>query len=101
MQRDLKFNICGIETSHCRHLEIEGIQKRIDITITPMLIYATRYWADHLELGSSAQLGDEVTDFIKHRFLYWIEVFALKSQMSTISVILRKVMKRAKVGFFC
>ena len=54
MRQDLKFNICGIETSHQRHAEIEGIQERIDQAITSALTYASQYWADHLELGSSS-----------------------------------------------
>jgi hypothetical protein len=107
MQRDLKFNICDIETSYRRHMEIEGIQERINEVITPVLMYASQYWADHLELGSSAGLGsgshelaDEMMDFITETFLYWIEVFSLKNQMSTIPVILRKATSWAKVDFF-
>ena len=104
MRRDLKFNICNIETSYRRHLETEGIQERVDKTITPVLMYASVYWVDHLELGiavpGSDQLVDEVTNFIKDRLLYWIEVFSLKNQMSTMCVILQKAASWAKVGFF-
>lgn len=103
MQRDLKFNICGIETSDCPHAEIKGIQARIDKAVTPVLMYASQYWADHLQLGSSTesashQLGEEVMDFMKDRFLYWIEVFSLKSQVSMISGILRNLTNWANVG---
>jgi hypothetical protein len=103
MQEDLKFNMCDIETSYRRHLEIEGIQQRIDKAITPALMYASQYWADHLELGSSAQWGlhrltAQVIDFMTDRLLYWIEVFSLKNQMSKICRILRKATDWAKVG---
>jgi len=102
MQQKLKFNICGIETSHRRHQEIEGIQERIDQAITHVLMYASQYWADHLTLGSSSEpdlrLVDEVMDFVKNRLLFWIEVFSLKNQMSRISIILRKATDWAKVG---
>ena len=102
MKRKLKFNMCDIETSYHRHMEIEGIQERIDKVITPVLMYASQYWADHLELGlsggsSSRQLADEIMDFITETFLYWIEVFSLKSQMSAVSVILQKAANWAKV----
>ena len=102
MEQDLKFNICGIETSYCRNKDIEGIQKRIEQVITPALMYASRYWADHLESGSTSEadlhpfLG-RVRDFFTRRFLYWIEVFSLKEQMSMIPMILRKVTDWAKV----
>ena len=103
MQQDLKFNICDVETSYCGHREIEGIQDRIDKVITPALLYASRYWAEHLELGSSAestsgQLSGQVADFITEKFLYWIEVLSLKNEISTIPVILQKAISWAKVG---
>lgn len=59
MRDDLKFNICDIETSYYPHLELEGIQQRIDTAITAVLMYASQYWADHLELGSSAESGSD------------------------------------------
>jgi hypothetical protein len=103
MQQDLKFNICGIETSYKQNKDIEGIQKRVDGAITPTLVYASQYWADHLESESvpasgSHTLVDAVTDFFNHRFLYWIEVFSVKDQMSTTSVILRKAADWARVS---
>ena len=105
MQEDLKFNICGIETSHYRNKEIEGIQERVDRAVPPTLMYASRYWADHLESGSEPEtslrsLPDTVSKFITHRFLYWIEVFSVKGQMSAIPVILRKATHWAKVCHF-
>jgi len=101
----LKFNICGIESSHQRHLEIEGIQERINQVITPLLMYASEHWADHLELGSSSapdsNLMHGTTEFIKNKFLYWIEVFSLKNQMSRIFGILYKAVDWAKVRHVC
>jgi len=103
MRQDLKFNICGIETSHRRHVEIEGIQERIDQAITRVLMYASQYWADHLELGSlsgpDSNLMDGVMDFMNNRHLYWIEVFSLENQMSRIFGILRKAADWAKVRY--
>jgi hypothetical protein len=103
MQHDLKFNICGIETSYKRNKDIEGIQERVDRAITPTLVYASQYWADHLESESvsasgSHTLADAVTDFFNHRFLYWIEVFSVKDQMSMTSVILRKAADWVRVS---
>ena len=102
MERDLKFNICGIETSYYRNKEIDGIQERVDRVITPALMYASRYWADHLELVSAPEpgshpFGGAVINFIHHRFLYWIEVFSVKDQMSMIPRILLKVVSWVKV----
>lgn len=106
MKQDLKFNICDIETSFCRHQEIQGIRSRIDKAVTPLLMYASQYWAEHLELGSIAEsesprLVGELMEFIMDRLLFWVEVFSLKNQMSTISVILRKATNWAKASCFC
>jgi len=103
MKRDLKFNICGIETSYYRNKEIEGIQELVDGAITPVLLYASYYWVDHLESGSVSPPGshpvvEAVTSFINHRFLYWIEVFSVKGQMSMASVILRNAANWARVS---
>ena len=105
MRQDLKFNICGIETSYYRNKEIEGIEERVDQAIMPMLMYACRYWAEHLAFGSVSApdphpLADAIMDFIKRRLLYWIEVFSLKDQMSMVSVILRNAASWARVGYF-
>ena len=103
MQQDLKFNICGIETSYYRNEEIEGIQERVDRAITPVLMYASQYWVDHLESGSVSQSGshplaDAVSDFIHRRLLYWVEVFSVKDRVSMISVILRNAASWARVS---
>ena len=84
-------------------MEIEGIEERIDQAITCVLMYASQYWADHLELGSSSgpdsSLMDGVMDFMNNRHLYWIEVFSLKNQMSRIFRILHKAADWAKVRY--
>jgi len=102
MERELRFNICGIETSYYRNRDIDGIHERADEAITPGLAYASRYWADHLESGFIRESGshclvDSVTNFINHRFLYWIEVFSVRGQMSAVPVILSKAASWAGV----
>ena len=105
LQQDLKFNICGIESSYYLNKEIEGIQERVNQSVTPALMYASQYWADHLESGSAAEpnphpLADSVRSFITRRLLYWIEVFSLKEKMSMIPPILRKATSWAMVCHF-
>jgi hypothetical protein len=48
LQQNLKFNICGVETSYYRHKEIEDIQDR---KVDPPLMYVGRYWVDHFAVG--------------------------------------------------
>ena len=104
-KKNTKFNICGIETSRYRNKEIEGFKERVDQAITPVLMYASQYWAEHLEYGSAPKegshpLGDTVRDFFTCRLLYWIEVFSAKDRMYMLPRILRKATGWAKVCFF-
>ena len=99
LESELKFNIAGIETSHLRNKDIPGIQERIDEAISPTLVYASEYWADHLESGSgSPSLPLVLTQFMEHRVLFWIEVFSLRNRVSVASVKLMKVAHWAKVS---
>jgi len=105
MQRDLKFNICGIETSSYRNKKIKGIQERVTQVITHVLLYASQYWASHLNSGAVSEsdchvLGEAVMDFMNSRFLYWIEVFSLKDEMWIISAILNTAAIWAAVCHF-
>jgi len=105
MEQNLKFNICGIETSYYSNNELEGIQERVDQAITPALMYACQHWASHLESGTAQKegshpLADPVRSFVTRRLLYWIEVFSVKGRMSMIPAILRKASSWAKVRHF-
>lgn len=102
MEHELKFNICGIETSYYRNKDVGDIQERVGRAISPTLMYASRYWADHLESGSAQEkslhpLADAIREFFNHRLLYWIEVFSVTERVSTIPGILRKASRWAKV----
>ena len=105
LQRDLKFNICEIETSEFTNKETEGVQERIDEVITPVLMYASQYWVDHLECGpvsepGSHPLADGIRDFMNRQFLYWIEVFSVTDRILTLWLILRKATAWARVRRF-
>ena len=51
--QDLKFKICEIEMSYYRNKEIEGIWKRVDRAIMPVLLYASQYWAESRDVSRS------------------------------------------------
>ncbi|KAF8324818.1 hypothetical protein F5887DRAFT_1289993 [Amanita rubescens] len=48
MKSGLRFNIAGLETSHCRNADVPDLAARIEKTIPPHLSYGCRFWADHL-----------------------------------------------------
>ncbi|CEL56713.1 Vegetative incompatibility protein HET-E-1 OS=Podospora anserina GN=HET-E1 PE=4 SV=1 [Rhizoctonia solani AG-1 IB] len=73
-----KFNICGLASSYDRDSKVEGLEKRVNESISPALVYACRYWSKHLNLAeSSSQLIDIVHNFFSSRLLLWMEVINL------------------------
>ena len=81
MNRELKFNICGWETSHRRNDEMKK-----STPISAHLSYSCRFWSEHLveeddKHGRSALL-QEMHNFLYDRFLFWLEVLSLTKEVS-------------------
>jgi hypothetical protein len=81
MTKELKFNICDLETSLFANAEIQGLDKLVDEKIPDALRYSCMHWSSHLCFGSDpvstavSALLDEF--FTGPRPLYWIEVLSL------------------------
>ncbi len=85
MNDKLTFNICRIPTSHCFN-DAPPIRNALAANPIPShLVYACRYWAEHLDaLGSStSQSSDSILhplkDFLFTHILHWLEVLSLTS----------------------
>ena len=94
MKSSLRFNIAGLETSHCRNADVPDLATRIKNTILPHLSYGCRFWADHL--GATAYDPDilnEVKDFLHHRLLYWLEILSLIKKVNIASTMLLSVVR--------
>jgi hypothetical protein len=98
-QKGLRFNICGIETSYQLNSEVKGISQRIEEAIPPELVYATQYWAEHLQSASEdSELLHKLEHLMYTKFLFWLEVLSLKGKISVASVALIKSRKRVQVS---
>jgi hypothetical protein len=94
MKSGLRFNIAGLETSHCQNADVPDLATRIKKTILPHLSYGCRFWADHL--GATAYDTDilnEVKDFLHYRLLYWLEVLSLIKKVNMASRMLLSVLR--------
>ncbi|CAE7146136.1 unnamed protein product [Rhizoctonia solani] len=81
MKEQLRFNICGLESSFVPDDKVDDIQDRIKQNISPTLAYACRYWANHLALAPmSGKLVAIVDEFIRDRLLFWMEVLSLRRE---------------------
>jgi hypothetical protein len=84
MQKDLKFNICDLPTSHLRNIDIEDLEERRQKYIRPHLAYSCRFWANHLAtVGYSPEIGQIAGKFILDYFLSWLEVLSLLGTVSS------------------
>ncbi|KAF7982802.1 hypothetical protein HWV62_25725 [Athelia sp. TMB] len=87
MKRLLRFNICGLETSHLANKHIrEHNKNQMQSTITPALSYSCRFLGDHVELTAQDNVVHrEVCEFLLDQFLYWLEVLSLEKHINTAS----------------
>ncbi|CUA74489.1 putative WD repeat-containing protein alr3466 [Nostoc sp, PCC 7120] [Rhizoctonia solani] len=78
MQRDLRFNICELETSHQLNSEVPDLKHRIDTHIRPALRYACTQWVDHFIASPDQGLVEAIKQFMEGpQLMYWIEALSL------------------------
>jgi hypothetical protein len=74
----LKFNICGLETSHKLNRDIIDLEKRVREAVREDLRYSCIYWSSHLVEAEIAVVQNRLRDFLFGKeLLYWIEVLSL------------------------
>jgi hypothetical protein len=83
MNKGLKFNICRLETSYLRNDAIPDLALRIEKTMSPCLLYSSRFFADHLSdsADDNTSLLEEIETFLHTNLLYWLEVMSLCNQV--------------------
>ncbi|EIN12158.1 hypothetical protein PUNSTDRAFT_130427 [Punctularia strigosozonata HHB-11173 SS5] len=80
----LHFNMCKLKTSYRLNADIPGLGERVRANIPPSLVYSARYWADHLEkIAYDPDLQEMTEQFLKNKFLFWVEVLSLIESMVT------------------
>jgi NACHT domain len=74
----LKFNMCKLETSYLANDDVEDLNTRVDQHIPPALLYACRFWGDHLNhTHFKMDLFRKVESLFKEKFLFWLEALSL------------------------
>jgi len=75
MRTGLRFNICQLETSHIRNVDVPDLASRIEKFIPAHLSYSCRFWSDHLQtVKFDVEVMESVKDFLRNGLLYWLEV---------------------------
>ena len=74
----VKFNICKLETSYLANDDVEDLDTRVGRHIPPALLYACRFWDNHLtQADFKMDLFGKVETLFKEKFLFWLEVLSL------------------------
>jgi len=84
----LKFNICGLESSYLTNKDVDDLNSRIFKNISPALLYACRFWGNHLEhigFDTSPGLFGKLRTFFEKKFLFWLEALSLTSDVRLAS----------------
>ncbi|KAG6328858.1 hypothetical protein ID866_10232, partial [Astraeus odoratus] len=79
LQKDLRFNICRLETSYLRNSDVRNLGQMVTKNISLHLSYACRFWANHLQ---EVEFDPLLAEFLRamfesERVLFWLEVLGL------------------------
>jgi hypothetical protein len=90
--RDLRFNICKIESSYLANRDIQDLDARITEYLPPALLYASCFYGAHIgHLGFEADLYGKLQDFFETKFLFWLEALSLTGNMCLALPVLSSV----------
>ncbi|CAE6373463.1 unnamed protein product [Rhizoctonia solani] len=82
MRGQLRFNICGLETSFIADSEVKDLTARIDRSISPALSYAAHHWGHHVAKSAHCEeMQTKLEDFLSNQLLLWMEVLSLKGTL--------------------
>jgi hypothetical protein len=84
MKEELRFNICGLESSYVLNDDVPHIEKLVERNIPPHLSYSCWYWANHLTgTKEDAEILELLKHFIRVQFLFWLEVLSITKRTNT------------------
>ncbi|GAB1518056.1 hypothetical protein RhiTH_001114 [Rhizoctonia solani] len=79
MQDQLRFNICGLETSFIPDSKVQDLEDRIARSISPTLSYVAHHWGDHVVNSAPCEMVRKgLEELLSYRLLFWMEVVSLK-----------------------
>ncbi|KIM23603.1 hypothetical protein M408DRAFT_252169 [Serendipita vermifera MAFF 305830] len=83
LNNELRFNLCRVESSHFRNVDIPDLTSRAEKFIPPHLLYSSLWWTRHLsETAFDTEIFERVQCFMHEQFLFWLEVLSISQQMN-------------------
>jgi hypothetical protein len=78
MKETLRFNICGLESSHTPNANVPDLVWREKQYIPLHLSYSCSWWASHLaETAFDDEIFRDLQKFMQEQFLFWLEVLSI------------------------
>ncbi|KAJ7592944.1 hypothetical protein C8J56DRAFT_856411, partial [Mycena floridula] len=79
----LHFNMCNLESSYLANEGVEDLEQRV-LHIPAHVRYSCYHWSHHLLFMGTEKVAllPELEDFMKNRFLFWLEVLSLSGSFS-------------------
>ncbi|KIN95169.1 hypothetical protein M404DRAFT_331402, partial [Pisolithus tinctorius Marx 270] len=76
---ELRFNICGLDSSYSSNAEVIDLPKRISENIMPHFSYSCRFWSQHLQKSTlELALGPLLKALVEsEKILFWLEAMSL------------------------
>ncbi|KIM28344.1 hypothetical protein M408DRAFT_140192 [Serendipita vermifera MAFF 305830] len=103
MMTELRFNICGLETSYLPNSDMDNLPERVQKHISNILQYSCLHWFSHLCANldpESKEVCESLDSFLRgERFLYWLEVLSVMGKVPTAIVALRKIIACSRQKF--
>ncbi|KAF5335257.1 hypothetical protein D9758_017379 [Tetrapyrgos nigripes] len=101
LKKELKFNICDLESSDVKNASVKNppLQDRIQEKVGAHLQYSCMHWATHLDrAGNRAEeILDSVGDFMNGKWLiFWLECMSLLGRMYNLKENLSSIALWAK-----
>ncbi|KAG9053165.1 hypothetical protein FS842_008566 [Serendipita sp. 407] len=88
MKRELRFNICRLESSFMRNKDVSDFNERVSKYIPEQLQYGCTHWLDHVTKSSPRSHENDRTaalEFVEGRLpLYWMEVLSALGKIPKI-----------------
>lgn len=100
MAKQLRFNICYLETSYLLNDQFEDMGDRVKQWISPGLRYSCHQWANHLQSVSfDPEIFGYLQYFMNNKFLFWLEVLSITRRVNLASSMLSLLVKWIQVRF--
>jgi hypothetical protein len=100
MRKELRFNICQIQSSYSRNSDIPGLSSSIERNIRDHLRYSCWYWTDHLTACKyNSDMSKYLRWFMENQILFWLEVMSLTKQVNKTAGMFGSLVNWTEVRF--